>query len=149
MKIKMLKEVPQYIEPVIDWLDHEFGDTSSRNFFKGIIEHSLVEHKLPITFVAIENGVLLGTVGIWRGDLLSRQDLCPWLSALVVNPVYRKSGIGQVLQKHVLEYCKSLGYKELYLYTDLKGYYEKSGWTQFDTGYEYAGGEMSIYRQLL
>ena len=39
------------------------------------------------------------------------------------------------------------GYKEIFLYTELDGYYEKSGWIPFDKGYEYTGSEVCIYRQ--
>lgn len=127
MIIKLLRDCPQFVNTVIDWINDEFGNESSRNFYKGIIEHSLIEDQVPITFVAVENDILLGTVGIWRGDLLSRQELSPWLSALVINPRFRNVGVGQELQKYVLEYCKSKGMKELFLYTDLVGYYEKSG----------------------
>ena len=147
MKIEMLKDYPEFVEEVIEWLNNEFGNRNSYKIYQGIIEHSLVENQLPITFIAVENGILLGTVGIWRGDLLSRQELYPWLSALVVNPNYRNKGIGQSLQKHVLEYCKMSGYKEIFLYTELDGYYEKSGWIPFDKGYEYTGCEVCIYRQ--
>ena len=110
------------------------------------MEHSTKENDLPITFVMVENDELLGTVGIWRGDLLSRQDLYPWLSALIVNPKYRNRGIGKELQNYVLEYCRKKGYKEVFLYTDLKNYYEKNEWVQFDLGYEYSGSQVTIYK---
>lgn len=57
--------------------------------------------------------------------------------------------IGQELQKYVLDYCKSKDMKELFLYTDLIGYYEKSGWTQFDIGYKYMRNKVSIYKYSL
>ena len=146
MTIGMLYDYPEYTDTVIKWLNREFGDEKRFHFYKGIIEHSLEENRIPITFVAFDSGVLLGTVGIWRGDLLSRQDLFPWLSALVVNPQYRNKGIGQMLQKFALQYCQSKGIKEIFLYTDLVGYYEKSGWVLFDSGYEYSGQKITIYR---
>lgn len=149
MKIGMLKEYPEHIDTIVDWVNDEFGNDNSRNFYRAIIEHSLADNQLPITFVAIEEGTLLGTVGIWRGDLLSRQELFPWLSALVVNPNYRNRGIGKKLQEHVLEYCKINGYKEIFLYTNLIDYYEKNGWIPFDKGYEYVGSEVCIYKHIL
>lgn len=145
----MLKEHPKHIDTIIDWLNNEFGNDNSKNFYKGIIEHSLIDNQLPITFIAIENGVLLGTVGIWRADLLSRQEIYPWLSALIVNPNFRKKGIGEKLQKYALDYCDSMGYSEVFLYTDLAGYYEKSGWIAFDKAYEYSGNEVCIYKYIL
>lgn len=146
MTIEMLRDYPQYTDRVIQWLNNEFGNENSENFYRGIVEHSLVENQMPITFIALENEELLGTVGVWRGDLLSRQDLFPWLSALVVNPKYRNKGIGQELQKYVLQYCKLKGIKEVFLYTDLINYYEKSGWVIIDSAYEYTGHKINIYR---
>ncbi|MCF2642150.1 GNAT family N-acetyltransferase [Roseburia hominis] len=136
----------QFKDLVIQWMNEEFGNDKSYKFYKGIVEHSTKENDLPITFVMVENDELLGTVGIWRGDLLSRQDLYPWLSALIVNPKYRNRGIGKELQNYVLEYCRKKGYKEVFLYTDLKNYYEKNEWVQFDLGYEYSGSQVTIYK---
>lgn len=149
MEIKRLAEAPEFMDTVIEWLNHEFGTKESKKFYEGIIVHSVTEAKLPTTFVAVEEGKLLGTVGIWKADLLSRQDLFPWMSALVVNPKDRNKGIGQALQTYAVEYCRKKGYKELYLYTDLEGYYEKSGWIPFEKGYEYTGEEMQIYKKIL
>lgn len=149
MNIVLLKECPEYKNQVIEWLNHEFGNESSYRFYKELIEHSMEKDKIPVTFIAIENGILLGTVGLWRGDLLSRQDLYPWVSALFVNPDYRNRKIGQKLQDFIENYCRQKGYKEIYLYTNLVNYYEKSGWIYFDRGYEYMGGEVRIYKKCL
>ena len=145
-EIKVLDECMQFKDLVIQWMNEEFGNDKSYKFYKGIVEHSTKENDLPITFVMVENDELLGTVGIWRGDLFSRQDLYPWLSALIVNPKYRNRGIGKELQNYVLEYCRKKGYKEVFLYTDLKNYYEKNEWVQFDLGYEYSGSQVTIYK---
>lgn len=51
----------------------------------------------------------VGTVGLWRIDLLSRQDLCPWLSALFVKEEYRSKNIGQELQLFLIDYCRKKG----------------------------------------
>lgn len=146
MQIKELKDCLEFKETVITWMNQEFGSENSMKFFQGIVEHSSSNDGLPKIFIAVEDGVLLGTAGIWRGDLLSRQDLFPWFSALIVNKEYRNRGIGQKLQGHVLAYAKTMGYHEIFLYTDLVNYYERSGWEKIDTGYEYSGTEIMIYR---
>lgn len=128
VEIDLLVNHLEFKEKVIEWLNDGFGGENSREFYKGIINNSLRDKYLPITFVAIENNELVGTVGVWRGDLLSRQDLYPWISALVVHKNYRNKGIGKVLQQYALNYCSSLNFKEAYLYTDIENYYEKSAW---------------------
>lgn len=149
MEIKELREYVGFKETVIEWMNKEFGNDKSIDFYKGIVDHSMIENQLPVTFVAVEDGKLLGTVGIWRADLLSRQDLFPWLSALIVNPQYRNQGVGLALQNYVLQYCKKQGFKEVFLYTDIDNYYEKNQWEQYDFGYEYSGGKVVIYKHNL
>lgn len=146
MIMDLLKNHPQHINTIVHWLYNEFGSEASKKFYKDIVNHSLIEGHLPITFIAIENNEVIGTVGIWRGDLLSRQDLSPWFSALYVRKDCRSKGIGVQLQKYALNYCKSQGYKEIYLYTDIENYYERTGWEFMSNGYEYSGDKINIYK---
>lgn len=80
---------------------------------------------------------------------MSRQDLYPWLSALYVKENYRNKGIGQKLQDFVLTYCKNTGFSQLFLYTDIDDYYEKTGWKHFEDGVEYSGNYIKIYKKEL
>lgn len=50
------------------------------NFFQ-----SVTKNNLPLTFIALADNELVGTIVLWRSDLVSRQDLYPWLSALFVK----------------------------------------------------------------
>lgn len=96
--------------------------------------------------MAIENGEVIGTIGVWRSDLLSRQDLYPWIPALVVRNDYRNKGLGRALQQYALDYCSALNFNEVYLYTDIENYYEKSGWKIIGEGYEYSGEKVKIFK---
>ncbi len=70
MTILPLYAAPQYAEQVTDWIWQAFGDGLTRAFFQSIIEHSQTPGALPLTFIALEGEQLLGTVGIWRCDLI-------------------------------------------------------------------------------
>ena len=102
----------------------EWGTEGNYEFFKSIENHSIDKGNLPQTFVAVAEGKPVGTVGMWRCDMVSRQDLYPWLSALYVLPEYRNRGIGRQLQEHLVAYARESGYKNIYLYTDIENYYE-------------------------
>lgn len=128
VEIKHISEEKSYIEVTSKWMCKEWGTESNYEFFKSIISHSVDKSNLPQTFVAVIKGKPVGTVGIWRCDMVSRQDLYPWLSALYVLPEYRNRGIGRRLQEHLVSYAKELGYENIYLYTDIENYYEKNGW---------------------
>lgn len=92
MNILPLHAAPQFTQQVIDWIWNAFGEGMPRAFFQSIVEHSLTPGELPLTFIAVEDDQLLGTVGLWRCDLISRQDLHPWLAALYVDEAARETG---------------------------------------------------------
>lgn len=148
MKIDLLSKHPENMETVIQWLTNEFLEYPNSPFFKEIIIHDIDNQSLPITFLAYDetNNCSLGTAAIYRGDLLSRQDLFPWFSALYVEEESRGKNIGKALQEFIIEFCKKRGYEYIYLYTDLENYYEKYGWEFYEFGYEFDGNKVKIYR---
>ena len=67
------------------------------------------------------------------------------MAFLYVKPEYRNNRFGARLQKTVVGYAETLGYKKVYLYTDLKNYYEKTGWKRFGKDLECDGSFKSLY----
>ncbi|ACS84571.1 GNAT family N-acetyltransferase [Musicola paradisiaca] len=147
--IGFLADYPQFEQPVTDWLWQAFGDGLSRDVFASVVHHSMDKKALPLTFVALEAGQLVGTVGLWRCDLISRQDLTPWLAALYVDDAWRDRGLGRELQRFVLEYSRDAGFDDLYLYATFSGYYEKHGWRYIGDAPEYPDKTVRIYHQSL
>lgn len=149
VEIVPLAACPHWQARITDWLWQAFDSHNRRDFFASIVQSSLRSEGLPITFVALENGEPVGTVGLWRCDLLSRQDLSPWLAALYVDERRRDKGLGQALQRHVLEYSRRAGFSQLYLYAAFSGYYEKSGWRYMGDALDYPDKPVRLYRQAL
>jgi predicted N-acetyltransferase YhbS len=132
---------------VTEWLWQAFGgETLPQAFFASIVEHSQTPGALPITFVAVEGERLLGTVGLWRCDLISRQDLYPWMAALYVAPEARGQGLAGKLQQHVIGYARAQGYSELFLYSACRDFYERFGWQYIGEGLDYPASAVSLYR---
>lgn len=146
MKIVPLYEVPQFASQVTDWLWQAFGDSLPRDFFASIIEHSQRPGELPLTFVAFDGDRLLGTVGLWRCDLISRQDLYPWLAALYVDEPARGQGLAGALQKQVIDYAREQGYAQLHLYSACRDFYERFGWRYIGDGLDYPDTTVHLYR---
>ncbi|CAI8797329.1 GNAT family N-acetyltransferase [Kosakonia quasisacchari] len=146
MKIIPLYEAPHFEEQVVDWLWHEFGDSLPRDFFASIIAHSQRPGQLPLTYVLVDDDQLLGTVGLWRCDLISRQDLFPWLAALYVKESARGQGLAGRLQRHVIEQAKAMGFQELHLYSACRDFYERFGWRYIGDGLEYPDKTVHLYR---
>lgn len=145
MEILPLSAVPQHADQLTEWLWRAFGDENSRDFFASIIASSLKEADFPVTFVAVENGKALGTVGFWRCDLISRQDLYPWLAALYVDVDARGQGLSEALQQHVIAYAQARRYQRLWLWATFSGYYERFGWTPSGEALEYPNKPVGLY----
>ena len=124
--IQPLYAAPQHASRVTEWLWRAFGgETLPQAFFASIVGHSQTPGALPMTFIAAEGETLLGTVGLWRCDLISRQDLYPWMAALYVAPEARGQGLAGKLQQHVIDYARKQGYGELFLYSACRDFYER------------------------
>ncbi|MEG2113929.1 MAG: GNAT family N-acetyltransferase, partial [Hafnia sp.] len=110
IRILPLFEVPEHSELITDWLFQAFGSENSRDFFASIVNSSLRPEGLPVTFVALLDDKPVGTVGLWRCDLISRQDLYPWLAALYIDESQRGCGLGAQLQHHVEAFSRRTGF---------------------------------------
>ncbi|MDB4984753.1 MAG: family N-acetyltransferase [Patescibacteria group bacterium] len=125
-----LKDHPELVRIVAKWLWKEWylwqGKSLSYVIYK--IEHSMTD-AIPQTFVAIRNGVPIGTAALLNHDLNSRPDLGPWLGSLFVPKKFRGLGISRMLRDSRIEEAKRLGYEKVYLISDYKKqFYEAKGW---------------------
>lgn len=131
MKIENLKNYPQFVEEISKWIYDEFADKKSSLKIEDISRFFRNENndKFPITFVAIENNICLGTVSVFENDLKNQNILKPWLASLYVYPNYRGRGIAEKLISHLLHEIKKVGYETIYLRTEHTAkYYLKRNW---------------------
>ncbi|QUY47847.1 GNAT family N-acetyltransferase [Serratia plymuthica] len=149
INIVPLADYPQYLQQVVDWQWRAFGGENSRAFFASVVESGLRGADLPITFIALQGEKPVGTVALWRCDLISRQDLTPWLAALYVDESQRGSGLGLRLQQHVQDYSRRAGFSELYLYSEFSGYYERHGWHYIGDALDYPDRPVRLYHRAL
>jgi GNAT superfamily N-acetyltransferase len=105
---------------------------------------------LPCSFVAFWGELPVGMVSIKETDMLRRQELSPWLSALYVSPEYRGKGIGNELINAVLNHCSRKGFKIVFLFIDiryitqLEKYYKDRGWIFLDEETDSDGNRTKI-----
>ena len=131
MEIYNLADKPLYIQKVVDVLFKEWGNHTThinRNYWESWVKSSLSKTDVPQTLIGLENDTLVATASLWRCDLQSRQDLFPWFGGLWVKPECRMQGIGTQMQTVAIEKLRAIGYRAVYLFTELDGYYEKNGW---------------------
>ena len=146
LRIVPLNAVPELRDTLADWLWRAFGTENSRDFFASILDSSLSGADLPLTFVALDGDRPVGTVGLWRCDLISRQDLYPWLAALYVKESARGQGLSGQLQCHVMQQAKAMGFDQLHLYAAFRDYYERFDWAYIGDGLDYPNTSVHLYR---
>lgn len=149
LRIVPLSAAVEHRETLIDWLWQAFGSDNSRDFFASVIDSSLSGADLPLTFVALDGERAVGTVGLWRCDLISRQDLFPWLAALYVAEGYRGHGLSAQLQQTVIDCARQRGDRQLYLYSACADYYERFGWAYIGDALDYPATAVRLYHKAL
>jgi len=144
LSVRNLAEYMECFDTVLNWIYEEWGH-NNREFWSGWIKSSLSEHDIPQTYVVFYRSELVGTFSLWRCDLQSRQDLFPWLGGIVVEKKWRGQGIGLFIQNEAKKVLKNLGYRKAYLFTEMTGYYEKTGWLYIETGFDERNEAVRLY----
>ena len=147
IKVDLLKYHKEHIKVLARWLYNEFArENENLDFFEALLENGAGDASLPKSFIAFADNKPAGCVCLWRSDLMTRQDIYPWLAVLFVTPEFRGLHVGRELQNRLLVYAKNVGYDEVYLYTDLDNYYEKTGWSFAGYGIESDGSSKKLYK---
>ncbi|PLK59653.1 GNAT family N-acetyltransferase, partial [Klebsiella quasipneumoniae] len=55
-------------------------------------------------------------------------------------------GLAGQLQRHVIDYARRAGYRELYLYSACRDFYERFGWRYIGEGLDYPATAVHLYR---
>lgn len=146
MEIIEISEKLDLIPAAIEYFWKCWGNKDNYIFYKDCMMNSLKkENAIPKFYVVLEDGEIIASYAIITNDLISRQDLMPWLACLFVNEDKRGKGIAEKLLNHGLEQTKLKGYDALYLSTDLVNFYERKGWEHICDGYGFSGGDIKIY----
>lgn len=132
MSITIQPLEPRFIEQLAAWHQAEWYHLDS-SVNEAVRRQRLAAHcdtrSLPVTFVALEDGTLIGSVCLVAEDTPDRPQYSPWLSRIYVAPDQRGKGIGKLLIERAKEEMRRQGHDALYLITEDKGpYYARMGW---------------------
>jgi len=112
------------LETIIPWHEKEWGSQWATQVSK-----STNKDKIPTMYLALQNGLVVGTVLLLDYDLETRKDLSPWMGGVYVDTPYRGKGIGTQLVIHAMFQAKKMNIPKLWLYTEKsQKLYERLGW---------------------
>ena len=146
MTIVNIRENPAYLEQAIAYIQSKWGNRRNKKVYEDCITNSIgAKSPLPIWYLLMDSGSIIGCAGLITNDFISRMDLSPWLCALFIEKKYRGQNLGSLFLSQAKEDVAQMGLDQLYLCTDHKGYYEKHGFSYIGEGYHPWGERSRIY----
>ena len=125
MEIISIKNNDLYLKEYITLCSKEWGTTNNTNDY---IEKKLNEIKNTskvIDILALVDDEMIGFISLFNEDDNERNDLSPWYATMYVKDKYRGKNYSKILNDALINRCKELGYKKIYLKSYLNNYYEK------------------------
>ena len=130
----------------VAYIHSKWGSKENYPFYYDAIAHSSEPGMpLPRFYLLMKGESVAGCYALLTNDLISRQDIYPWLGCLFIEASERGNNLGALLLQHGCSQARLLGYKKVYLTTDHTGYYEKYGWQRMEDGYDFSGNISPIY----
>ena len=126
-KIVEIAQAPEWIEQAALWF-HEKWHVPVDAYRESMEESLNGTNPVPQWYLMVENGRIIGGMGVIENDFHNRPDLHPNVCAVYVEPDCRCQGIAGVLLNHVCRDMATRGILTLYLLTDHIGFYERYGW---------------------
>ena len=120
MEILKLRKHSELASEAAAWF-HSKWDIPLEEYAESIQECLTGKSIVPQWYVAVENGKIIGGIGVIENDFHNRKDLTPNVCAVYVEENYHCQGIAGKLLEYVCEDMRSFGLETLYLITDHTG----------------------------
>lgn len=129
-KIIRLTDQPEIKDEAAEWFHEKWGIPLEA--YQESMEECLAgKNPVPQWYVAVENGAIIGGLGVIENDFHDRKDLAPNVCAVYTEERKRGCGVAGALLHCVCADMKEKGIAALYLLTDHTSFYERYGWEFF------------------
>lgn len=126
-KIIRLTDKPEIKEQAARWF-HKKWNIPLAAYLESMEECLAQKVPVPQWYVTLENGKIIGGLGVIENDFHNRKDLKPNVCAVYTEKEKRGNGIAGALLHYVCADMKVKGIDTLYLVTDHTSFYERYGW---------------------
>jgi N-acetylglutamate synthase-like GNAT family acetyltransferase len=152
IEVRYLADHPELVHLLSTWFHDEWGQNNPSLNLENI-EHRVRERlnrdKIPTCLVAFANSKPIATATLKIREMEIFPPLEHWLGNVYVVSEYRNQGVGSQIVESTAETARSLGVKDLYLYTkDREHFYRRLGWITLEQ-VEYHGHRVFVMRRTL
>lgn len=127
MEVVKLREHPDMINALAQWFHSKWG-IPEEAYLESMRDCLQQQATVPQWYAAMEDGAIIGGLGVIDNDFHDRKDLRPNVRAVYVEESFRNRGIAGKLLDSVCRDMIAMGTDTLYLVTDHIGFYERYGW---------------------
>lgn len=104
---------------------NNISDENLDVYVQNKVNKILTNDKVITIEAIIVNNEMAGFISLFKYDGDEKRSLTPWLATLFVKEKYRGKNYSNILISSLLNKASELGYKKVYLKSDLNGFYEK------------------------
>lgn len=127
-RIYRITEIQNKLSDVAEWFHSKWG-VPKEAYLDSMNEALSGGGAVPEWYIAcLEDGKIIGGLGVIENDFHDRPDLAPNVCAVFTEPDFRGQGIAGALLNFVYEDMKEKGISPIYLLTDHDSFYERYGW---------------------
>lgn len=127
MEVISIKNNDIYLKEYIELCNKEWG--KPRTDLNKYIEDKLTSirqgNEVIEVLGLINNNEMIGFISLFSEDNNERNDLSPWYATMYIKEKYRGKNYSKILNDSLIKRAKELGYKRMYLKSNLINYYEK------------------------
>lgn len=129
MKYKVIRLVdrPDLKERAARWFHEKWG-IPLEAYAESMEECLAMKSTVPQWYLALEDGQIIGGLGVIENDFHDRKDLAPNVCAVYTEEAQRGRGVAGALLDTVCADMRERGIGTLYLLTDHTAFYERYGW---------------------
>ena len=125
-KFITLREKPELMDSAASWFHSKWG--VPKEAYLECMEAYLKRETELGWFLCLDDGKIVGGLGVIENDFHNRPDLTPNVCAVYTEESHRCLGIAGKLLDMAVEDLRSRGISPAYLVTDHTGFYERYGW---------------------
>lgn len=126
-RIISLSDMPELEERAARWFHEKWG-IPIEAYLRSMDNCLSGRTPFPQWYAAVEDGRIIGGLGIIANDFHDRKDLSPNVCAVYTEEDKRCYGIAGALLGYACDDMKKRGIDTLYLVTDHVSFYERYGW---------------------
>ena len=125
-KFITLREKPELMDSAASWFHSKWG--VPKEAYLECMEAYLKRETELGWFLCLDDGKIVGGLGVIENDFHNRPDLTPNVCAVYTEDSHRCLGIAGKLLDFAVEDLRSRGISPAYLVTDHSGFYVRYGW---------------------